>query len=230
MISSGARSIRRGVARLRLLSQPLKNRLSGIAPRSINDYATHIPILVGIAQRFQIRRVLELGCGAFSTSTFLNRKIFADLERLDSYETDRSWLEKTATAFQGDDRFRPTLISGAIAPGFRETKLEVFDLIFVDDSSSAAERKETVRQLANQSLPHQLIVIHDFEIGDYRDAASTFEHRQIFREFTPQTGVVWNGFPEVVAVLKKLNRQIIHHSKNIPVDDATGWRRVLRAE
>ena len=185
-------------------------------------------ILVGIAQRFKIRRVLELGCGAFSTSTLLNGEIFADLERLDSYETDRSWLEKTATAFQADDRFRLTLISGAMASGVRETNIEMFDLIFVDDSSSAAERKETIRQLANQQLPDRLIVIHDFEIGDYREAASTFEHRQIFRAFTPRTGIVWNCLPEAVAVLKKLNRQIIHHSKNTPVDDATGWRRLLQ--
>ena len=230
MRSIPSKSIRRGVARLRILSRPLKNRLSGIATRSINDYATHIPILVGIAQRFKIRRVLELGCGAFSTSTFLNREIFADLDRLDSYETDRLWLDKTATAFQADDRFRPRLTSGAMASGLRDAKLEIFDLIFVDDSSSADERKETIRQLANQPQPGQLIVIHDFEIGDYRDAASSFEHRQIFRAFTPQTGVVWNGSPQPVAVLKKLNRQIIHHSKNIPVDDLTGWRRVLRAE
>jgi len=72
-------------------------------------------------------------------------------------------------------------------------------------------------------------VIHDFEISDYRNAAATFEHKQIFSAFTPQTGVVWNDAAQTVEVLKKLSRQIIQHSRNIPVDDVEGWRRVLRS-
>jgi len=48
LISIPSKSIRRGVARLKVFSQPLKNKLAGIAPRSSNEYATHIPILVGI--------------------------------------------------------------------------------------------------------------------------------------------------------------------------------------
>ena len=109
-----------------------------------------------------------------------------------------------------------------------ETELRQFDLIFVDDSTSAVERAETIRQLANRPLSGQLIVIHDFEIRNYRDAASTFEHRQIFRAFTPQTGVVWNGSNETVEVLKKLSRQIAHHIRSIPVEDVESWRRLFR--
>ena len=227
MILITSKGIRRGVAGLRALSQPLKNKLAGLAPRTINDYATHIPVLIGIAQRFRIQRVLELGCGAFSTATFLNRQVFADLIRLDSYETDLSWLDKSASAFSADDRFRPSLIAGAMSSSIREAKLETFDLIFVDDSTSAVERAETIKQLAVRPSLKQLIVIHDFEVSDYRDAASAFEHRQIFRAFTPQTGVVWNGPTQPIEVLKKLNRQIIRHSKSLMVDDLNGWRKVF---
>lgn len=222
-----SKSIRRGIARLKVLSRPLKNRLSGIAPRSSNDYGTHIPILVGIAQRFTIGRVLELGCGPFSTPTFLNREVFADLERLDSYETDHSWFDKSVSAFAKDRRYRPHFVNGSMSASLHETDLWQFDLIFVDDSTTVVERAETIRQLAKRPPQKQLIVIHDIEVSDYRKAASTFEHKQIFRAFTPQTGVVWNGSTELVGVLKKLNRQIVHYSKRIVVDDLDGWRKVL---
>src|SRR5689334_1154503 len=33
------------------------------APRAENDYATHVPILIGLARMREIRNVLEFGCG-----------------------------------------------------------------------------------------------------------------------------------------------------------------------
>jgi predicted O-methyltransferase YrrM len=173
---------------------------------------------------------LELGCGDFSTATLLNREVFSDLVQLHSYETDPAWLEKTASVFHGDDRFQLQLIPGSMSSALRETKVETFDMIFVDNSTSAVERAETIRHLVTRSVPNQLIVIHDFEVKDYRDAASTFEHKQIFRAFTPQTAVVWNGLRHQLEILKKLSRQITQESKNIAVDDVIGWRRVLREE
>ena len=119
-------------------------------------------------------------------------------------------------------------MSGSMSSGIREAKLEEFDLIFVDDSTTAVERAETIRQISNRRSLKQLIVIHDFEISDYREAAFNFEYRQIFRAFTPQTGVVWNGSTQPVEILKRLNRQIIEHSKKVPVEEVNGWRRVLR--
>src|ERR1051325_1354541 len=225
-----SKTIRRGVAKLRAYARPLKNKLVGIAPRASNDYATHIPILVGIAQRFTIRRVLELGCGPFSTPTFLNTEVFSDLEQLDSYETDHSWFDKSVTAFARDWRYRPHFVNGAMSASLNETELSRFDLIFVDDSTTVIERAETIRRLASRPSPTQLIAIHDFEISDYREAASTFEHQQIFRAFTPQTGVVWNGSTQPVGALKKLHRQMIRHSKNLKVDDLTGWRKVVHED
>jgi hypothetical protein len=153
-----------------------------------------------------------------------------DMEQLHSYETDRSWFDKSITAFADDRRCRPHFVKGAMSDSLHETELGQFDLIFVDDSTSAVERAETVRQLANRPSPKQLVVIHDFEISDYRNAASTFEHKQIFSAFTPQTGVVWNDATQTVEVLKKLNRQIIQHSRNIPVEDVESWRRLFREE
>src|ERR1044071_885749 len=49
-------------------------------PRAHNDYATHIPILIGLARLREIRRVLEFGCGRYSTLTFLKASAFPHLE------------------------------------------------------------------------------------------------------------------------------------------------------
>ena len=152
------------------------------------------------------------------------------MEQLHSYESDSSWFDKSVTAFANDRRYRPHFVKGAMSGSLHETELGKFDLIFVDDSQSAVEREETIWQLANRPLSGQLIVIHDFEISNYRNASSTFEHRQIFPAFTPQTGVVWNGSDQTVQLLKKLSRQIIQHSRSISVDDVEGWRRVFREE
>jgi predicted O-methyltransferase YrrM len=58
-----------------------------------NDYATHVPILIGLARMREIKNVLEFGCGHYSTLTFLNRAAFPHLVKLHSIENDSSWSE-----------------------------------------------------------------------------------------------------------------------------------------
>jgi hypothetical protein len=223
-----ARSITHGVGKgLRVLSEPVRKKLLGIAPRAGNDYATHIPVLVGLSQRFRIERVLELGCGEFSTPTFLCRQSFANVARLDSFDTDQSWLDRTGEYASKDQRYYPRLVSGSMASAIREVDLEEFDLILVDDSTRASERAETIRELSSARPTNVLIVIHDFEISEYRFAATGFEHRQIFRAFTPQTGVVWNGNSASLTIIRELELQIRRFAKMIQPDDAPGWRKVF---
>src|SRR6185295_2581550 len=76
-----------------------------LAPRARNDYATHIPILIGLARLREIRSVLEFGCGNYSTLTFLNRFAFPQLERLHSIENDDSWASTMQEAAK-DDRWK----------------------------------------------------------------------------------------------------------------------------
>ena len=109
-------------------------------------------------------------------------------------------------------------------------ELAQFDLIFVDDSTSAVERAETIRRLSLLRPLDEFIVIHDYEVSDYHEAASDFEYRLTFRAFTPQTGVVWNGSKRPIEMLKMLNSQVTKHSKKVSVDDVNGWKSVLRRE
>ena len=162
------------------------------APRAINDYATHIPILIGLARVRQIRSVLEFGCGRYSTLTFLNRTAFPHLERLHSIENDDSWAATIQQIAQEDRRWSLQLVEGEISETVSNLDLESFDLILIDDSKTSAQRAATIRAVGLKQPERPWIVVHDFEVEEYRRAASGFRHRHRFRAYNPETGVVAN--------------------------------------
>ena len=162
------------------------------APRAINDYATHIPILIGLARIRQIRSVLEFGCGRYSTLTFLNRTAFPHLERLHSIENDDSWAATIQQIAQEDRRWSLQLVEGEISETVSNLDLESFDLILIDDSKTSAQRAATIRAVGLKQPERPWIVVHDFEVEEYRRAASGFRHRHCFRAYNPETGVVAN--------------------------------------
>lgn len=220
--------MRRGAAhRLRVLAEPARRKLTGTAPRASKDYATHIPVLVGLAQHFRIERVLELGCGNFSTPTFLDKQVFPNLRRLVSFDNDESWIERISQKVGHDPRYQPHFIDGPVSSTLFETALERFELVFVDDSTTVEERSQTIRRLSARSPANVLIVIHDYEVNDYRAASADFEHRHTFKAFTPQTGVVWNGNTAWAAQIKSLKIQIQKFARAIEPDDVDGWLKVL---
>ena len=161
-------------------------------PRARNDYATHVPVLIGLARMREIKSVLEFGCGYYSTLTFLNRTAFPHLERLHTVENDISWSETINEVAKSDERWTLQLVKGEIAACIPKFDLERFDLILIDDSKTSTQRSATIRGIAAKQPQHPWIAIHDFEVEDYRDAASGFRHRHRFRAYNPETGVVAN--------------------------------------
>jgi Predicted O-methyltransferase len=217
-------------------SRPLRFCTSFLSlPRARNDYATHVPILIGLAKIRRIRTVLEFGCGYYSTLTFLNRSAFPYLERLQSIENDASWAESIKEAANNDDRWNLSLVDGDIADclqvnsdnhvnpvklPFRAKSLEAYDLILIDDSKSSAQRAATIHAVAACQPERPWIVIHDYEVEEYRNAARGFEQRYAFKTFTPQTGLVCNKPAHEV---KSLGRLLTEHSKHLQPDDVEGW-------
>ena len=102
--------------------------------RARNDYATHVPVLIGLAALRRVERVLEFGCGNYSTKTFLNRTAFPDLRELQSVENDRAWAEQLRGAVGGDARCVVNVVSGAVSNAVERFDLESFDLVLIDDS------------------------------------------------------------------------------------------------
>ena len=206
------------------LRQPLRLCVKYFStPRALNDYATHIPILIGLSRLRKIRHVLEFGCGNYSTLTFLNRTAFPHLERLHSVENDDTWAATIREAAK-DDRWTLQLVKGEIADSVPD--LESFDLILIDDSKTSAQRAATIRAVARKQPQHPWIVIHDFEVEEYREAASGFKHRYRFRSYNPETGVVANQMTD----WKMVDRVIRSRAKVFEPDAIAKWMEVFKQD
>lgn len=192
-------------------------------PRARNDYATHVPILIGLARLREIRSVLEFGCGYYSTLTFLNRLAFPRLERLQSVENDESWAQTLSEVAKNDDRWVLNLVDGEIAESISALDLEAFDLILIDDSKNSAQRAATIRAVATRRPQRPWIVIHDFEVEEYQHAARDFAHRHIFKAYNPYSGLVCNQMSNV----KSLGRVLKEKGKTLQPDDVKSWLSVL---
>jgi len=161
------------------------NYLIRPAPRSPAPYGSHVPVLLVLSKLLKPRRVLELGCGVFSTPTFLDIECFPSLEHLVSIETSSEWVEAVSRIVGGDSRWQPQLLTG-VAPLIGS--LDGFDLIFVDDGRDTIERSKTLRTVL-AARPTCPVAVHDAEAPRLRTALLLRGPYVIFDAFTPQTGL-----------------------------------------
>jgi hypothetical protein len=206
----------------------LKSVLYPLPPRARNDYATHVPVLIGLASLRRIERVLELGCGNYSTKTFLNRAAFPHLKELRSLENDPLWARTIALDVAGDSRCTIAFTPDPIADGVATLDLDYFDLIFVDDSASSEQRTVTIETLSALHPQNPWLVIHDYEFPDYQRAAADFAHKFTFNAYNPETGLVFNSLNQKQTELKQLNHRLKANSSRLEPDDVASWLRVLR--
>jgi predicted O-methyltransferase YrrM len=212
---------------LKAVLRPARKRLSGAVARAEKDYATHIPILLGLARVMKIENVLELGCGDYSTRMFLKSMAFPSLVSLHSLETDQAWLDKIRTAVGDDPRVSTQFVSNGMRMMIEQMNLEDYDLIFVDDSTSAEDRAATIQAISANRPQRAVVAIHDFEIQAYREAAAAFQNQFTFKAFNPQTGIVWNGDKDLSNSLRKTSSVIKHYAGKVEPDDVGGWQVAL---
>lgn len=199
--------------------------------RSASDYATHVPILVGIGCSSRIAKVLEFGAGFYSTLTFLNRSVFPDITSVYSIESDSDWISRVYVAAKDDPRLKIRRVPEPIESILAELDLAEYDLVLVDSSTEAARRAALIRQLAHRSTGTCLVVIHDFEINLYKQAAKGFLNRVDYPAFNPCTGVLWHAKPGgEKKTLKDIRRIISRHAKALAPDDIESWATVFRKE
>jgi|SRR5437588_9223072 len=202
----------------------------GLPPRHHNDYATHVPVLLGIASAFQIAKILEFGAGFYSTLTFLNPLAFPDVLLVDSIESDSEWMSKISNAAAGDPRLRMRLVPEPIEDVLPEIPLDNYDLILVDSSTEASKRASLIEDLAGRQSFSALVAVHDFEIMLYRSAAKNFRNRVEYCAYNPCTGIMWQGESVRAGTLKKLSRTIQRYSKRLQPDDVESWSEIFRRE
>jgi len=195
-------------------------------PRALNGYATHVPVLIGLARLREIKSVLEFGCGYYSTLTFLNRAAFPHVERLQSVENDVTWAETIHEAAKSDERWTLRLVRGEISDSVGSLDLDAFDLILLDDSKTSAQRSATIGAVAGKQPQRPWIAIHDFEIQEYRRAGAGFKQRHAFKAFNPETGILCNN-PARVSQWKFLDRTIKAKARTLAADQTAHWIRAL---
>jgi hypothetical protein len=152
-----------------------------------DPYGTHIPLLRMIGMGGQIKTVLELGMGEFSTSLFLDRSVFQKLEVLHSIESNKEWADKVYT---GDLRHRVTVFPEPIEKHLDSMVLGYYDLIFVDNSTSGDRRMATLRYLSG-NIGRSLMVAHDIDVYEAAVDGSAFIHCVMDTQNKPWTALFW---------------------------------------
>jgi hypothetical protein len=218
------------VGRIKAIAHRAAEKLRGVPDRAENPYATHLPVLLALARLLDVKRVLEFGCGDFSTGTFLDRRAFPKLERLESYENDAEWAKRVRDAAQDDPRLDLRVTRGAIADAAKAAAIEDFDLILVDDSIEAPLRIATLTTVAQRRPMRAAVVVHDFELPFYREPTGAFRHRFRFTPLNPNTGVAWNHDRLREADLKRLVSVVRKHRDRIKVDDRAAWVELIERE
>jgi hypothetical protein len=202
----------------------------GIPKRASNPYTTHLPILIGLSQLLTVERVLEFGCGEYSTLTFLDRAIFPDLVELHSFDDDSVWIDKITSLTQQDDRLTLKSIAAPIYSIVADIPFYKYDLVFIDDSRAISERAATIRAVVDCCHPTNVIIIHDFEVSEYRQAAISCKHQFAFTALNPQTGILWNASNIENTRLIALNSIVKQYARSTLLDDRNAWIKIMKAK
>jgi hypothetical protein len=218
---------RPGMFSLKALAKQLYCRTQGMVPRSEQPFATHIPVLIGVAAVCFPHRLIEFGSGNFSTLTFLDERIFPSLNQIESYENDLSWMQEMETKVAGDSRVTCRFFEGKMRDAVSQAGVAAADLIFIDDSANGWERAHTVTEVARTCREKPITIVHDYDLPAIRFACRKFDYRFPFTAFTPQSCAVWNGNPGRRAWLEGVERRITENASRLPAADAQGWAKVF---
>ena len=197
-------------------------------PRAANDHATNIPVLCALGLLFEVRSVLELGSGLFSTLSFLNKDLFPDLEFIHSYENNPEWHAKVNEQTRRDNRITLTYVDGPLAVLVPGIELSTYDLIFIDDGTKAAVRAESIKAVVRHHSPHNVIVVHDFDVETYIRAAEGVSKQFTMKAYNPHTGILWDAAALTTRQLRLANRLIRKNVHRLEPTDAHTWHEVLK--
>jgi len=216
----------------RILVQQFKRPFVFTRPaRSDEPFATHVPVLVAISHSLGARRVLELGCGPYSTGLFLDRRCFPQLETLVSIENDGEWYRTISAKFAEDGRLRLVLVDGAVAAQIQTLDVSGFDLIFIDDSKTGAERVGSIEAVLTRISRETAVVIHDFEFAGYREAVARrmpVTHVLVDIDgITPGCGLIVSMRSPLHAAAMRIQRQLRREGTRTAPSDIDSWLRVV---
>jgi hypothetical protein len=227
---SHSRRSKRVVGKLRSPVTRLYEQYISLVPRSDEPYATHVPVLVGVAAACRPKLLIEFGSGAFSTLSFLDDVAFPSLERVESYENNLEWFEQIQNKMPLNALVKLQFVEGDMYRAVEGANTHSASMIFIDDSPTAATRVPTVEEVASRCGTEPVVVLHDHDLWRLRLATRKFENRISFDAFNPQCCVMWHGHPERKPVLRKVNRIIRQHAGDVALTDVRSWIKIILNE
>jgi len=198
-----------------------------LAKRARVAPSTHIPVLIGLSQIVRPERVLELGCGLYSTLAFLNRSAFPFVRQLRSYENDPLWADRIEELTREERRIELLRVTVSMAEAVTDLNVDGYDLIFIDDSKNRLERSATIQAIARKRIGAALVVVHDFEEPEYRAALRRLPNSYRFCALNPNTGVAWADLAMSRRRLRALDRAIRRNARVADTTDISAWLRIL---
>jgi hypothetical protein len=147
----------------------------------MNDYATHLPLLVTVVSRTE-GPVLELGCGDYSTPIL--HSLCKD-RLLISADEKKEWVEKFKKWGTGLHRIELVNDWQKFLASLKDIQ---FGIIFVDHAPGE-RRKDDINFLRGQA---KYIVVHDTEEAGYKyePVLNSFRYRYDYDLLRPHTTVV----------------------------------------
>jgi hypothetical protein len=201
-----------------------------LAERSSEPYATHVPVLVGVAAACRPESVIEFGSGTFSTMSFLDEEAFPSIRKVDSYENNQEWFNQVRKKLPSGGRVDLHFVEGEMNKAVRSAKPSTAGMIFIDDSPSARARVPTVREVARSCGEEPVVIMHDHDLRRLRLATLSFEHRISINAFNPQCCVMWHGHRERMPKLRRVGEIVRKFAARIPLTDIREWARVFSQE
>ena len=205
--------------------------------RHATPYATHLPVLIAVANVIRPQTLVEYGSGLISTPAFLDRTLFPDLQTAISFEDDADWMGRVAAATD-DDRLSLRLADGAVAAAVDAVNVDAADLILIDDSCAAADRAATIAAVL-RFLPRSgptTVLVHDAETPEYlatlRDAVALGNPLDgatlfVFDAFEPHTACLSTAPLCTLGDLRTINREIARSAEAVAPDDTAAWASLL---
>lgn len=143
------------------------------------DYASHLPVLRTLLAQTRPHNVLEFGAGYHSTPEILRRD---ELVRLVSIEPDPQWRRKVAERCAD-----PRLVLRS--EFYDDVPFAFFDLILIDDGTTAEGRVATIRRVLADE--HPITIVHDADVPEYIAAIKESAIYYTIVTTDPPTAVVW---------------------------------------
>jgi len=124
--------------------------LNGINVHKDNTCASHMPIQMELLNNFEIKSVLELGVGYYSTKLFLER-----CKNVISIESDsQEWFDKMSDFYKEYKNWKHLFLKQLSEIKEILNTHKKFDLIFVDGSEFRAEETNVSFEFADVIIGH----------------------------------------------------------------------------